>query len=170
MKNWDKGLDYVSTYRKLLKLALHASLPSRCYYMLYLIQLRNGSRIGEALEAFKQFVKEKKRIVTVRVEKRKDNVMRYMVLPEDLTIDNILECREWVDRISLSSVKNYIRNKLNINTHSLRYAFITYMLKKKVSPSIVSKITGHKNLNYILAYTQEKTAYEVLVNGLRETE
>jgi len=51
---------------------------------------------------------------------------------------------------------------LGINRHSLRYAFITYLLRKGISPSLIAKITRHKNLNYILTYTQQKTADKIL--------
>jgi len=52
------------------------------------------------------------------------------------------------------------------STHSLRYAFVSYLLKKGVSPSIVAKITGHRSLDHILHYTEVRLAEEVLA-GLR---
>jgi len=166
MGKWDRGIDYESMYRKLVKLIQHAKPPAKCYYITYLVQLRNGSRVGESLEAFRKFIKERKREVLVRVEKRKDNVERLMVLPEDLTVQDIAVCKEWVDNVSVNSVKAYCKLVLNVNTHSFRYAYITYLLKQNVSPSIIAKITKHKTLNYILEYTQEKQALEVLRNGL----
>jgi hypothetical protein len=36
------------------------------------------------------------------------------------------------------------------------------MLRKGVSPSIIAPITGHKNLNMILKYTERKEAEKVL--------
>ncbi|RLF23437.1 MAG: hypothetical protein DRN15_06345 [Thermoprotei archaeon] len=59
-------------------------------------------------------------------------------------------------------VQLYARKELGINRHSLRYAFITYLLRKGISPSLIAKITRHKNLNYILTYTQQKTADKIL--------
>jgi len=35
---------------------------------------------------------------------------------------------------------------------------------RNISPSIVAKVTGHKKLDYILTYTQIKTAEEALRN------
>jgi integrase len=61
-------------------------------------------------------------------------------------------------------VKVYAKKVLGINTHSLRYARITHMLRNSISPSIVAKITGHKKLDYILTYTQIKTVEEALKN------
>jgi len=60
----------------------------------------------------------------------------------------------------------YCRRAYGFNTHSLRYAFVSYMLKRGVSPSIVAKITGHRSLDYILHYTEVRLAEEVLA-GLR---
>jgi len=47
---------------------------------------------------------------------------------------------------------------------SLRYAFVTYLLSKGVSPSFIARITGHRNLSHILTYTEMKTAEDILVN------
>jgi hypothetical protein len=35
-------------------------------------------------------------------------------------------------------------------------------MQRGVSPSIIAKITKHSRLDYILTYTQEKTAEEIL--------
>jgi site-specific recombinase XerD len=51
---------------------------------------------------------------------------------------------------------------LNINTHSLRYAYITYLLRQNVNPAIVSKIIKHSRLDTLLHYVQEKVGESVL--------
>ena len=51
---------------------------------------------------------------------------------------------------------------LGVNTHTLRYAYITYLLRKGYNPSLIAKITHHSNLNYILTYTQRKQAEMIL--------
>jgi hypothetical protein len=38
------------------------------------------------------------------------------------------------------------------------------MLSRGVSPSFIAKMTGHKNLSYILHYTEVKTAEDLLMN------
>jgi integrase len=101
----------------------------------------------------------------VRVRKRRDGYERLMVLPEELKIQDIAVCREILSRGNAAlRVKVYAKKILGINTHSLRYARITHMLRNNISPSIVAKITGHKKLDYILTYTQIKTAEEALKN------
>jgi integrase len=88
-----------------------------------------------------------------------------MVLPEELKIQDIAVCREILSRGNATlRVKVYAKKILKINTHGLRYARITHMLRNNISPSIVAKITGHKKLDYILTCTQIKTAEEALRN------
>jgi len=60
------------------------------------------------------------------------------------------------------AVISYCRRTYGFNSHSLRYAFITYMLSKGVNPSIVAKVTGHRSLEHILRYTETKTAEGLL--------
>ena len=57
-----------------------------------LVRLRNGARIGEAIEAVKEFCESKGRTVSVRVriEKRKEGDTRLMVLPEELRGQELL--------------------------------------------------------------------------------
>ena len=54
-KSWDLGLDYKQVYRMILaKVKEHISkraFASYCYACVLLIQLRNGSRVSEAVNA-----------------------------------------------------------------------------------------------------------------------
>ena len=60
-------------------------LSSRSPYdVVLLVQLRNGSRVGEAIEATVRFCETGQDQVLVRIEKHKDNDTRLMVLPEEL--------------------------------------------------------------------------------------
>mgnify|MGYP000067653346 CR=1 FL=1 len=56
-------------------------LFSFCYF---LIQLRNGSRISEALEAARKFIEEGSRKVKVRIKRRGDSYERLMIMLEKL--------------------------------------------------------------------------------------
>jgi integrase len=166
---WDKGLDYEVTYSKILKHMVKAKYPHLCYDAILLVQLRNGSRISEAVRSFREFLTTHAIEVNVRVSKRKDNAQRLMVIPRELinTNINIDICKELLifdDEKLIDRVKHYAKRVYDFNTHSLRYAFVTHLLKSGVNPAVVSKITGHKNLGYILVYTQEKAGVEVLRN------
>ncbi len=51
---------------------------------------------------------------------------------------------------------------LKCNTHSLRYALISFLAKNATDPAIIAKITGHKKLDRIIQYTQTKDAIDIL--------
>lgn len=141
------------------------AFASYCYACVLLIQLRNGSRVSEAVDAAIKFADQRVSEVYVRVRKRRDGYERLMILPEELKIQDIAICKEILSKGNpVLSVKVYAKKILGINTHSLRYARITHMLRNNISISIIAKITGHKKLDHILTYTQIKTAEEALRN------
>ena len=165
-RGWDACVDYREAYSQILG---HLYKTGHPWDVVLLVQLRNGSRIGEAIEATKAFCGTKAASVRVRIEKHKEGDQRLMVLPEELRGK---EGRELLAQACLrlakvknpkSAVKVYCKATYGFNTHSLRYAYITYLLSKGVNPSLVAKITGHKNLSYILHYTQLKTAEDILL-------
>ena len=164
MSRWDKGVDYEAAYRLLLNAIRRARGRSRCYFVIALIQLRNGSRISEAVRAFKEWVRSGKVEVYVRVSKKKRDESRLMVIPDE--VDHLrLECVDLVhvDDLKLGErVRVALHQRFKINTHSLRYAFITYLLRSGVNPAIVSKIIKHSRLDTLLAYVQEKVGEEIL--------
>jgi integrase len=164
--SWDYNVDYEKAYRELTKLLQVESKGfTKCYAAISLIALRNGSRIGEAIEAFKEFLKTSKVKIYVRVEKHKKEDYRLMVIPKEIVEDDLTPCFRLLDKdkdVIRANVNKYLHRRLGINAHSLRYAFITYMLRKGVSPSIIAAITSHKNLNMILKYTERKEAEKLL--------
>jgi len=165
-RGWDACVDYREAYSQILG---HLYRTGHPWDVVLLVQLRNGSRIGEAIEAVKAFCETKATAVRVRIEKHKEGDTRLMVLPEELRGK---EGRELLAQACLrlakvknpkSAVKVYCKATYGFNTHSLRYAYITYLLSKGVNPSLVAKITGHRNLSYILHYTEMKTAEDILL-------
>jgi Phage integrase family. len=164
-RGWDACLDYKEAYSQILG---HLYRTGHPWDVILLIQLRNGSRIGEAIEAVRAFCESKAASVRVRIEKHKEGDTRLMVLPEELRNK---EGRELLAKacLRLEKVKaprvdiaDYAKKTFGFNTHALRYAFITYLLKRGVSPSIIAKITGHRSLDHILHYTEMKTAEDIL--------
>jgi integrase len=117
------------------------------------------------VKAFKQFLTSKSIEFEVEVSKKKRVEHRKIVVPRELLSVELGPCMELLsvdDAKLVSRLKVYSRYTYGFNTHSLRYAFITYLLRQGVSPSIIAKITKHSRLDYILTYTQEKTAEEIL--------
>ena len=164
--SWDYNVDYEKAYKEIVKLLQQESKGfTKCCAAISLIALRNGSRIGEAIEAFKEFLKTSKVRVYVRVEKHKKEDYRLMVIPKEIVEEDLTTCTALINKdkdVIRANVNKYLHRKLGINAHSLRYAFITYMLRRGVNPSIIAAITGHKNLNMILKYTERKEAEKVL--------
>lgn len=82
---WDRGLVYEQVYEKLLKeLRTAKNERHKCYLSILLIQLRNGSRISEAVRAYKLFLQTKQKELRVQVSKKKKAEKRLMVIPEEV--------------------------------------------------------------------------------------
>ena len=165
MGKWDKGVEFEYAYNKILRNLYNNTSITKCYDIILLIQLRNGSRIGESILAFLEFLKTKKIEIEIPVEKKKNRETRLMIIPSEILNTDYSMCYELLDiqynRLK-DRIKHYCRNKYKFNTHSLRYAFITYLLRLGVNPALISKITKHSKLDFILTYTQEKQAVEIL--------
>jgi site-specific recombinase XerD len=109
-----------------------------------------------------EFVKTGRREVRVKLSKRRREDCRLIIIPEIIDRDRCIQiCDVGEDKL-VNRVKTFCRSKYHVNTHSLRYAFITHLLRQNVNPSIIAKITKHSRLDYILTYTQEKEAEEIL--------
>ncbi len=178
------------------------------YVIISMIQLRNGSRISEAVKAFIQFLStnsfdlkedissilSKKVIVKIsksekkfydknthRVKTTKPRFRKMMFpyhwiqhkpLENPFKIDEddkrnkadftslLIRISQGYDQFKLKkNVLDYLLKYHKCNTHSLRYAFINYMIyDKKNDISSVAKFVGHANLNQIVRYTQQKNS------------
>lgn len=158
MGTWDRGLDLEQAVN-LLRGRLKSEDPSEhSYAAVLLTQAANGCRVGEALAAIEGFAKTGIREQRVRVEKRKDGAERLIIIPGEIEREKI------IPGLKLANVKMYAQRKLKINTHSLRYAWITAQARNNVNPAIIASITGHKNLSMLLHYIQKKQGEEYLRN------
>lgn len=161
MGTWDKGLELEGILDLLRERIKSAEGAEYSYLAVLLTQASNGCRVGEAIEALKQFEATGNREARVTVEKRRDKAERLIVIPQQ--IDRALIVKE--DLVK-SRVKMYAKRKLGINTHSLRYAWITAQVKNNVNPGMIAAITGHKNLNMLMHYIQKKQGEEYLRQSL----
>jgi integrase len=164
---WDKaGEKYTfESMLNVLKTKMEKSRNDKeyTYWAILLVQLVNGARIGEAVNGVYEFARTGKREVRVRVEKQKQENLRLIVIPEMIDYKRVV----WLENErKLRKLKNrvimWLRNKMRLNTHSLRYLFISYLARKGVSAQEIAKITGHKNLNHILHYTRKIEAEDRL--------
>ena len=172
---WDKASERGLSYGDLLrlledKLETARSDKEYTYLAALYIQLRNGCRVSEAARAMLMFAKTGNRKLRVPVSKRKDRLERLVLIPSNVEYRRVSWLAEEFRRKPLDKaakqlalrLKVFSQRVLGINTHSLRYAFITYLASQGVAPQLIAKITGHARLDYILHYTQRLAAEDLL--------
>lgn len=199
---FDRGIDFdkiklklVSKIGKLYKLynkaEKHMLMNQLVYCIIALIQLRNGSRISEAVKAFKYFMENGiKTEADIKISKSdavktvtRDGVktkiklqarFRDMFYPQSWIDDKIFKCvqkSEIAEALSGSirlkkRVLDYLLKYFECNTHSLRYAFINHMLyTKKLEMTLVATMVGHANCNQLVTYTQKKNVKSELAKA-----
>ncbi len=168
---WDRGIEYGLLRKRLLRLyrrMREKADKSRRYRkrlvhtLVLMIQLRNGCRVSEAVEALQKMALTGQRKVMVRVRKTKKEE-REVVLPKSVPDSDLRLIREDTKTLTADQVKSFAKYNLGINTHTLRYAFITHLaVEKGIQPNVVAKITGHVDLDHLITYTQQVKAEEIL--------
>ena len=168
MGTWDKGLDFESTLKRLLE--FRRFIRGRIIRPRYratlrnvnilILALTNGLRISEAIECYYKWLETQESKIVVRVAKSKDRY-RLCVIPE------VFDKVDWAATRGLKkplkqTLNSFARRNFGFNTHSLRYAFINYLLSRGVDVPTVSRIVGHRSLNTILSYIQSRRAEETL--------
>jgi len=164
---WDRNLDFDTEKYKLesriQETKYNRSL--RAFYCIFLVQLVNGAMIGESVAAALQWSDNGKIEQRVQVEKRKDKYIRLIIIP--VTVRQQKGMRTEFEKLRTQYVNlantacRIAKERLGYNSHALRYAFINGMAKK-LPPQQIAKLTGHKNLNMILHYTQTREAEQRL--------
>jgi len=162
-EGWDRGVDFEAAKARLeSRLSRAKSDTEYAYLAILLVQLLNGARVSEACEAVQIYARTAETRVRVKVRKQKSPAERLIVIPRGIDLRRVA----WVADVDLERlverVKFYARTRLGLNTHSLRYAFITHMAKRGVSAQLIAKMTGHKTLSHILHYTQKIEAEKIL--------
>jgi len=200
-KGFDRGIDYepikdklIQHYQKLVdKLnslddadedvyvrKMNLVLGNIIHTIIPMIQLRNGSRICEACNAFILFCKKGfDKIVAVKIAKSES--VKYKKGKKYTTkarYRNIM-FPDWIDISDLETkiidraktlpiyrlkkrVLDYLLRYFECNTHSLRYACINYLIyEKKLPLNTVAKLVGHVGLNQLTTYTQQKNVDKV---------
>lgn len=155
------------------------------YCVIAMCQLINGSRISESCKAIIKFfdldeINEKTRVIVKisksekmqynRVTKKKYlskarfRKMRFPNWIDNSEIDMLKSynkytklCLNIQELLLRQRVRDYLLKNFECNTHSLRYAYINYMLHDKKKPmNEIARFVGHKNTNQICTYTQNK--------------
>ena len=159
-RGWDKGLEYKEQKKRLEKLLDETGL---FWIAIYLIQLENGSRIGEAVNCYLAWCKNGKQEQLITVEKRKDKMQRRMIIPKPVHIRSwpadLLTC--YKDPIDVAAT--YCTRLLGYNSHALRHCRLSYWLFVKKYPApTVAKSVGMKSIGTLMNYMQEVQADAML--------
>lgn len=159
-----------------------ALLRKITYCTVAMIQLRNGSRISEAVEALEKFadgadINDK---VTVKIAKSKaikyersthrkyttKTRFRKMLFP--LWVPKLMDIsiiKAFLDEYEGDLKRrtcDYLLRGFQCNTHSLRYACINYLLyDQKKEMAIVAKFVGHTGVAQLVRYTQLKESDKI---------
>jgi len=178
MSSWDRNIDfmhYIRLFRTILQTRYYRGRKltnkQTCGTLVLYIQLRNGSRISEALECYNKFRESKKLEHRISVRKSKKHKDRLMIIDLPPHIVNKLHAICLNIQLNEAYLKQLAQRTYHINTHSLRYAFIKYLDKMNVSPTMIAHITKHSNLNHILTYTRKSSAEDILrylLSGVRD--
>lgn len=168
---WDGGVDF-NLEKVKLEMLIEQTRDGveKALYSIALIQLVNGLRRHEAVEAAIMYAKHGKKLGRVRVQKRKDKYMRLVVIPQ------VVRRYESIKRglAALEAVENrdkkyyrFCRSRLAHNTHSMRYAFISDASIKNPA-LLISKMTGQVSANTVLHYLNQKTAEKAFLERFKE--
>jgi len=172
---WDRGLDFRETLKKLLtfrrwlRSSPEMNTTKRVQLRnvnILLLALVNGLRISEAIECYYKWLENPSvKEITVKVAKSKKEKYRICIASGLDSVDYKLT--KDLPRPTPNNLQSWTIQHFKFNTHSLRYAFINYMLQQGYDPATVSKIISHSKLETLMSYIQEKRAREAL---LREAE
>jgi integrase len=176
---FDKGVDYSQANEKFIYdinwlisqpyLNVH-QLKRLAYLSIAITQLQNGSRISETINAVKLFIADyDSKVAIITIAKRKDGFRRKILRPELINKEILERINQEIKNYTIEELSKKIRMFLTRhygwNTHSLRYALINYLaIEKKIPVNLVSKLVGHKNMNQLLTYTQNKHVDDLLVS------
>jgi len=149
------------------------------YILICMVQLFNGARISEACHALSQFFITGDPDLKIVTKIAKSESIKYKKTGEQYTTKAryryLIFPKKWIDfpsnlkdsietyiaHINTNALKkrvlDYLLKYHKCNTHSLRYAYINYMLyTEKKEPSLVAKHVGHTSMAQLVRYTQKK--------------
>ncbi|MDP8023783.1 MAG: tyrosine-type recombinase/integrase [Nitrososphaeria archaeon] len=128
-----------------------------------------GARIGEALNLNWEDLDFKNRTVTIRQEKKRENYVRKVPVPNDFFWDILRRLREkrstgrpfnFTERNGRYIVYKVTRKilKKRYRPHAIRHAYATFIMKKTKDLEMVRRLLGHRDYTVIreyMNYTQE---------------
>lgn len=184
MTTWDRNLKYEDWEKKLedeiraLKIekefyALKGLERTRtslhlAYNAILLAQLVNGSRISEAVQAIIQFAADKKREQRVDARKRRAHKKaRIFIVPKTVKAGFFDVLKGRTEKQITNGVMQFALNHHRINTHSLRYAFVSYQNRKGTPATVTAGIMRHSNVSMIEHNSRDQEADDLFREMLK---
>lgn len=186
MSSWDKYLQYEEWLKK-FETEIKALAVEKEYYALkglnrsrarlqlayssiLLCQLVNGSRISEAVQAVMQFATDKKREQYVAAKKRRAHKKdRLVIIPRVVRAAYLDVLKNKTERQIINSVVHFAHNHWHINTHSLRYSFVSFQNRNKTPATVTAGILRHTNVNMIEKYGRDAEADDFFKRMVKST-
>jgi len=174
LKKEIKGLVKEKEYCEFKKKPLGKRNALRLAYnsILY-VQLWNGSRISEAIDAVLKFrqanasgKKENRRnnreIYVATKKRRSKKTDRLVIIPTLIKVHYLDGLDNKTPKQIQNGVSLFALNHYGWNTHSLRYAFFSKGAKNGIPANILAKMVRHSNVGTIAAYTRKEQADDTL--------
>lgn len=164
---WDRGVDFDAEKARIIEaITTTRNRVEKAFYAIALVQLTNGTRRNEALNACFKWLEEGKREVRIRAQKRKDKYMRLVGIDPILyKYDSIKKGIADIQAMARPHDAYYYfcKSRLGHNTHCMRYAFISDVSNKDKHPAeFIAKMTGQKDSKVVVRYIQQKGAEDAL--------
>lgn len=135
------------------------------YGLIGKIQLWNGCRVSEGMDAFIKYCESGKDELKVRARKKKREEYRTIIIPFYIKPCLRHAFMLYIDTRGMDRVIRNMKVFFSVkgyNTHNFRYAFITKMSQLGYPSGLISKMIRHSKISTLSHYIQRKNADEVL--------
>jgi integrase len=106
-----------------------------------LVILRNGLRATESVIAVEEFLKRGERVVVIK--SLKGGNLRYVVLPEEISLLDLYELKQCYDKLDKYLVRNVAYRRVKTNPHYLRALYIATLHEQGMTVDEIARVVGH---------------------------
>jgi len=137
------------------------------YYAIAMLQVTNGLRSTEAIKGLQTYLRKKEKEFSITAGKSK--LDRWVIVPPILEeyYNELKKYGEILKNIRKQSYYNFIKNNLRINPHSLRYAFINYMISKGIEPEKLVVYMGYSSFKHMINYYRVAAAKDEIIKEIK---
>lgn len=134
---------YYEYYDRLVDLYYSTSECTRkLVFLCLLLILRNGLRASESIIAVDEFMKSLSRVVVIQSLKKGNK--RHVVLPDEISLFDILELKQCINEVNRYLIKDYSKRYLKTRPHDLRRLYINALNESGYTLEKIQQVVGHK--------------------------